>query len=182
MLSRAAWGAPPTSPSGFQSMWRNPWPSQSRSPRSPVKLDLFPGITRSTSKKIFTEFIFTSRSPSSQGALPCPPSLQLSLHLPLAFPPCCHNTRLCERNNVYSPPRMGGLAMKSAASPSPRPRAALGGGRRRNSCRNADGHGRPEDSPDEGINIHGGGEREERKRKKGPGTGIIQGPSFFSGV
>lgn len=72
--------------------------------------------------------------------------------------------------------------MKRAASPRPRPRprAALGGGRRRNSCRNADGHGRREDGPDEGINIHVGGEREERKRKKGPGTGIIQGPSFFS--
>lgn len=100
--------------------------------------------------------------------------------LPLAFPPSCHNTRLCERNNVYSPSRMGGLEMKRAASPSPRPRAALGGGRRRNSCRNADGDGRRGDSPDEGINIHVGGEREERKRKKGLGTGIIQGPSFFS--
>lgn len=84
VLSRAAWGASSTSPSGFQSMWRNPWQRQSRSPHSPVKLDLFPGITCSTLKKIFTEFIFTSRSPSSQGALPCPPSLQLALHLPRA--------------------------------------------------------------------------------------------------
>lgn len=31
MLSRAAWGSP-HSPSGFQSMWTNPWQSQSRSP------------------------------------------------------------------------------------------------------------------------------------------------------
>lgn len=97
-----------------------------------MKLDLFPGITCSTLKKIFTEFIFTSRSPSSQGALLCPPSLQLELHLPprllqLAFPPplSCYNTRLCERNNVYSPSRMGGLEMKRAASPLPRPRAPL---------------------------------------------------------
>lgn len=68
--------------------------------------------------------------PSALASSPPPSSPRL--------PPSCHNTRLCERNNVYSPSRMGGSGMKSAASPSPRPRAALGGGRRRNSCRNAE--------------------------------------------
>ena len=77
-----------------------------------------------------------------------PPRLLL-----LAFPPSCYNTRLCERNNVYSPSRMGGLEMKRAASPLPRPRAVLSGGRRSNSCRNADGEDRREGSPGKGINI-----------------------------
>lgn len=159
-----------------------------------MKLDLFPGITHSTLKKIFTEFIFTSRSPSSQGALhalppsrshfisPTPPPARF--HHP---PPSFYNTRLCERNNVYSPLRMGGLEMKRAASPSPRPRAALGGGRRRNSCRNADGDGRREGSPGEGINIqprqgdkYSCWRREGGKKEKGLGTSIVQGPSFFS--
>lgn len=158
-----------------------------------MKLDLFPGITCSTLKKIFTEFIFTSRSPFSQGALLCPPSLPLALHLPRASsrlpfpPPSCYNTRLCERNNVYSPSRMGGLEMKRAASPLPRPRAALGGGRRRNSCRNADGDGRREGSPSEGINIQPrqgdkyscwrreGGQKE----REGPGDQYSPGSIIF---
>lgn len=77
--------------------------------------------------------------------------------------------------------------MKRAASPSPRPRAALGGGRRRNSCRNADGDGRREGSPGEGINIqprqgdkYSCWRREGGKKEKGLGTSIDQGPSFFS--
>lgn len=121
--------------------------------------------------------LFSGGSPVP--SLPPAPTSSPPRLLPLAFPPptpSCHNTRLCERNNVYSPSRMGGLEMKRAASPLPRPRAALGGGRRRNSCRN----GRREGSAGEGINIHAGGEREERKREKGLGTSIVQGPSFFS--
>lgn len=108
--------------------------------------------------------------------------------LPLAFPPpSCYNTRLCEQNNVYSPSRMGGLEMKRAASPLPRPRAALGGRRRRNSCRNADGDGRREGSPSEGINIQprqgdkyscwrreGG-----KKEREGPGDQYSPGSIIF---
>lgn len=43
------------------------------------------------------------------GGSPCPPSLPAALTpspprlLPLAFPPCCHNALLCERNNVCCP-------------------------------------------------------------------------------
>lgn len=157
-----------------------------------MKLDLFPGITCSTLKKIFTEFIFTSRSPSSQGlSLPPTPTSSPPRLLLLAFPapptPSCYNTRLCERNNVYSPSRMGGLEMKRAVSPLPRPRAALSSGRRRNSCRNADGEGQQEGSPGEGINIQPrrGDEyscwRREggKKERQGPGDQYSPGSIIF---
>lgn len=183
ILFPAVQDAPPhLSIRALSKMQRDSQQRQSHSLHSPVKLDLFPGITCSTLKKIFTDFIFTSRSPSSQGARPPSP---LTLHPPRASsrspsPPSCYNTRLCERNNVYSPSRMGGLEMKRAVSPSPRPRAALGSGRRRNSYRNANGYGRLEGSPGEGITVHAGGERGERKQEKGLGTSAVQGPSFFS--
>lgn len=86
-----------------------------------MKLDLFPGITCSTLKKIFTEFIFTSRPPSSPGALPCrPPARSPSPHAPTRCL-CPHNARLCQGNNVCSPSRMGGLEMKRSCPPPPTP-------------------------------------------------------------
>lgn len=60
------------------------------------------------------------------GGSPCPPSLPAALTpspprlLPLAFPPCCHNARLCERNNVYSP-RGWGIGNEKGCAPRPGP-------------------------------------------------------------
>lgn len=86
----------------------------------PKKPDLFPGITHSTLKKIFTEFTFTSRPPSSPGALRA--ALLPVLHPPVspALPQCLP---LCE-NNVCSPSRMGRLEMKRGCPP-PHPSPAL---------------------------------------------------------
>lgn len=110
--------APPVSAPGLKPPGRNRRQSRPRfPPSSAVKLDLFPGITCSTLKKIFTEFIFTSRPPSSPGALPCrPPARSPSPPAPTRCL-CPHNARLCQGNNVCSPSRMGGLEMKRSCPP-----------------------------------------------------------------
>lgn len=156
------------------------WQSQSRSPHSPVKLDLFPGITRSTLKKIFTEFIFTSRSPSSQGARRAlPPSSQLSLHLPRASSrspsPRAATMPSFVRGTMFAVPEDGGIAHEKGCCPSPRPRAALGGGE----------GGIPAGMPMAGERQPRRGDkyswwRRQGGKKEKEGPGLIQGPSFFS--
>lgn len=166
-------GAFPSFPSAFQSMRRNARHSQSRSPHSAVKLDLFPGITRSTLKKIFTEFIFTSRSPSSQGALPCPASLPAAR----TSSPRAATMPAFVRGTMFALPRGWGLGAERGRAAAPGPGPGLLPVRDKEEflqeCR------WPADSPDQGINIHVGGEREERKEKEGPGDRYIPESVIF---
>lgn len=95
--------APPVSAPGLKPPGRNRRQSRPRfPPSSAVKLDLFPGITCSTLKKIFTEFIFTSRPPSSPGALPLPPSCSLSIPPPAA---CAPTMPAFVRGTMFALPR-----------------------------------------------------------------------------